>query len=209
MGLPAQADGEHKKALAIRQKLAEAEPRNPWWRREVGRSLTNLAELEIEAGRFDTAVAKFHQSVSLHDRLARDHPSVSDYRSGLAFALTGLGRAQCRAARPADAVESLRRAAALREAIPSLNIEARYDLACDHALLAAAAADPRSGLSAAVGSAEADQAMAALRRAVAAGYGKLDQLQKDRDLSPLRSRTDFQLLMSDVAMPAEPFARGR
>ena len=172
-------------------------------------SLNNLGDLEIEAGRFDTAVAKFHQSVALHDRLARDHPSVTDYRSGLAFALTGLGRAASRAGRRADAVEPLRRAAALREAIPNLNIDARYDLARDHALLAAAAADPRSGLAAASAVAEADRAMAALRQAVAAGYGNLDQLRRDPDLGPLRDRDDFRLLMMDLALPVEPFAPAR
>jgi serine/threonine-protein kinase len=208
-GQPAEAEIQHQEALAIRQKLAEAEPRNPGLRREVGMSLNNLGELDIEAGQFETAVAKFHQSVALHDRLARDHSSVTDYRSGLAYALTGLGRAESRADRRADAVEPLRRAVSLREAIPNLSSAARYDLARDHALLAAAAADPRSGLTAAGAVAEADRAMAALRRAVAAGYRNLDQLRRDPDFGPFRDRDDFRLLMMDLACPAEPFAPAR
>jgi hypothetical protein len=32
-------------------------------------------------------------------------------------------------------------------------------------------------------------------------------MNRDPDLDPLRSRPDFQLLMMDLAMPAEPFAR--
>src|SRR5262249_59054577 len=32
--------------------------------------------------------------------------------------------------------------------------------------------------------------------------------QRDRALDALRSRPDFQFLMMDLAMPAEPFARG-
>jgi hypothetical protein len=97
-------------------------------------------------------------------------------------------------------VGPLRGAAALREAIPNLSLEARYDLARDHALLAAAAADPRSGLPAADAEAKADRAMAALLRVVAAGY---------RDLDPLCSRDDFKLLMMARAMPPEPFASAR
>src|SRR5262249_53447301 len=122
---------------------------------------------------------------------------------------TGVGRAEYRAGRRADAVEPLRRAVSLQESIPNLNIEARYDLARDHALLAAATADPRSGLSAAIAVAEADRAMAALRQAVAAGYGNLDEPRRDPDLWPLRDRDDFRLLMMDLAMPAEPFAPAR
>ena len=49
--------------------------------------------------------------------------------------------------------------------------------------------------------------MAALCQAVATGYRNLDQLRKDRDLALLRPRADFRLLMMDLAMPAEPFAR--
>jgi hypothetical protein len=90
-------------------------------------------------------------------------------------------------------------------AIPNLSIGARYDLARDHALLAAAAAEPRSGLSAADARDEADRAMAARRQAVAAGYRDLDELWKGRDLVLLRLRADFKLLIMDVAMPADPF----
>jgi hypothetical protein len=104
-----------------------------------------------------------------------------------------------------EVVGPLRGAAALSEAIPNLSLEARYDPARDHALLAAAAADPRSGLPAA--DAEADRAMAALLRVVAAGYRDLAQMR--RDLDPLCSRDDFKLLMIDLAMPPEPFASAR
>jgi hypothetical protein len=88
-----------------------------------------------------------------------------------------------------------------------LYIWALYDLARGHALLASAAADSRSGVSAAAAPAEANRAMAALRRAVAAGYHDLAEMQADRDLDLLRGRDDFKLLMMDLAMPADPFAQ--
>jgi hypothetical protein len=94
-------------------------------------------------------------------------------------------------------------------AIPNLTMEARCDLARDYAVLAAVAAGLRSGLPAADARSEADLAIAALHQAVAAGYRDLDQLRKDRDLVPLRPRADFQLLMMDVAMPADPLAAAR
>ena len=51
-----------------------------------------------------------------------------------------------------------------------------------------------------------DRAMAALRRAFDAGFGFMALLRTEEDLAPLRSRTDFQALMMDLAFPADPFA---
>jgi hypothetical protein len=81
-----------------------------------------------------------------------------------------------------------------------------YNLSCSHANLSSFAAEPASGMTAAEGRDEADRAMACLRQAVAGGYRRLAVLQTDTDLDPLRSRLDFQLLLMDLAFPAEPFA---
>jgi serine/threonine-protein kinase len=207
-GKESEAEVEHRAALAIRRRLAENEPADPGLWRAVGMSLNNLGDLDIGARRYDAAVTTFAESHTIHEQLARDHPTITVYRSGLAFALTGLGRAHHSAGRSAEAAEPLRRAVALREAIPNLSIDSRYDLACDHALLAAAAADPRSGLSADERAAAAERAMTALRRAVAAGFRDLAKLHTDPDLALLRDRNDFRLLMMDLAMPAEPFVPG-
>jgi hypothetical protein len=64
-----------------------------------------------------------------------------------------------------------------------------------------------TGVSAGDGAAELDQAMAVLHEAVVAGYRNLTWMRRDPDLDPLRARTDFQLLLTDLAFPAEPFAR--
>jgi Tol biopolymer transport system component/tetratricopeptide (TPR) repeat protein len=55
--------------------------------------------------------------------------------------------------------------------------------------------------------AEADRAMAVLRRAVAAGFKGVDHMRFHRNLDPLRARRDFQELLLDMEFPADPFAR--
>ena len=78
--------------------------------------------------------------------------------------------------------------------------------ACCHAGLAGLAGRPGSGVSAADGVDEAEKAMAGLRQAVAMGYRNPDAYRTESALDPLRNRPDFQLLMMDLAFPAEPFA---
>jgi hypothetical protein len=54
--------------------------------------------------------------------------------------------------------------------------------------------------------ARADRAMAALHRAVAAGWKDVVPLKLDPDFDPLRARADFQVLLLDLAFPADSFA---
>jgi hypothetical protein len=56
--------------------------------------------------------------------------------------------------------------------------------------------------------ARARRAVAALRRAAAAGYyDDLEKLRRDPALAPLRPRGDFQELLMDLSFPADPFQR--
>jgi hypothetical protein len=78
-----------------------------------------------------------------------------------------------------------------------------------HAGLSAIAGVPGSGVSDHEAQAEAERAMATLGRAVADGYRDADALRNEAALDPLRARGDFRLLMTDLAMLAEPFSKDR
>ena len=84
-----------------------------------------------------------------------------------------------------------------------------FFLACAHACLTGLAGRPGSGMSAAEGADQAEEAMAALRRAAAMGYRNPEAYRPESALNPLRGRDDFRLLMMDLAMPADPFAAAR
>ena len=51
------------------------------------------------------------------------------------------------------------------------------------------------------------EAVQALHRAVAAGLRDFAFMRRDVDLDPLRLRSDFQMLIMDLAFPIEPFAQ--
>ncbi len=75
-----------------------------------------------------------------------------------------------------------------------------------HALLSPIAATPQSGLPRGAVSTEPGQAMAALARALTAGYGDEPRLRADPDRAVLRDRQDFRLLLLDLVFPDRPFA---
>jgi hypothetical protein len=82
-------------------------------------------------------------------------------------------------------------------------------MACVRSTLSDLASQGAPGISAGEAGPEAVRAMDLLRRAVAEGYRDADVMRTDRALDSLRSRLDFQLLMMDLAFPADPFVVGR
>ena len=138
-GKPAEAEAEYREALAIQEKLAE-DDRNPASPNAIGVSLTSLGDVDTEAGRFDPAIARCRESLAIHERLAHDNPTPPPTEGNWPPPCPVWARRD-RAGRRAAAVEPLKRAATLWEAIAEPDIEARYELARDYTLLAAAAAD--------------------------------------------------------------------
>jgi hypothetical protein len=56
----------------------------------------------------------------------------------------------------------------------------------------------------------ADEAMAMLHSAVAAGWSSAERTARDPDLLPLRDRADFRRLLAELfdrSFPKDPFAR--
>jgi tetratricopeptide (TPR) repeat protein len=90
-----------------------------------------------------------------------------------------------------------------------------FNLARTHALCASRPVDekvPPTSDERADQEAHANRAMAALRRAVDAGWRDAARMAKEPDLDPLRSRDDFrELLLSllDLAFPSDPFGHSQ
>ena len=152
------------------------------------------------------AEAEFGKAQAIQQKLADENPRELQISTELARTMTRIGRLHQAVGHRAQAGNAFRRAVEFMERLPGLTADNLYDLACYHALLSGVLDRPGSGSSAAEGRAAADQSMHRLREAVAAGYGDLPHMRIDHDLDPLRSRLDFQLLMMDLLMPADPFA---
>ena len=118
-----------------------------------------------------------------------------------------LGQVRCDRGNLAEAGAAWKRACDIYEGNKPLQGESTFMLACCDAGLAGLAGRPGSGVSAAEGIGEAEKAMAVLRQAVSLGYRNPDAYRNESALDPLRDRPDFQVLMLDLAMPADFFGR--
>ena len=100
-----------------------------------------------------------------------------------------LGTALQAAGRAADAIAHYRRSLAELERLERPTPVDIYDMACCRSLISGAASEAGSGLTAAEGQAEAERAVAGVRRALDAGYSNLTWIRTgDPDLEPIRSR---------------------
>ena len=100
--------------------------------------------------------------------------------------------------RPQPRPRHLRQAIAPRGRLATLSLEARFDLVCTQALLAALASNPGSKLTDAEEQGAADKAMEMLRQVIVDGWRDLTQMRTDKDLDALRKRPDFQKALAEL-----------
>jgi tetratricopeptide (TPR) repeat protein len=225
-----QAEDALGKALVGQQRLARDHPGDIEFALALGTTQCDLGNLTHNTGRFEVALEWFDQAVAqLQTIRARQprHVTVRRYlynaREGRAKTLTEVGQhtealAEWeRALELAD--ESHRPWARLQRALTLARLgdygqaitevealapvkdppaEALCGWACVYALAAPAA--QAAGKPAGP---YADRAMELLRRAVAAGYHKVEELKKESDFNSLRSREDFQKLLSELEKKAQ------
>jgi serine/threonine-protein kinase len=206
-GRLADALAAHQASLAIQRALAEAYPAVNGIRRDLANSLNEMGDVLRLMGRPAKAQAAYEQALAILEGLFHADPTVSDNHTWLLQGLKGLGATHFAAGRIAEAVAAWRRAVAIGGRLRSPYDEPLYYLAGCHASLGAAAGLTGSGLPAEDGPVELGRGLDALRRAIAAGYRDANWMRRDPDLDPLRSRPDFQVLLLDLAFPADPFAR--
>jgi hypothetical protein len=172
-------------------------------------SLVFLGDGVRLVGRPAEARSEYERAIALFEQPVRQNPAGAWHRYMLACALRRRGLILRDLGDPAGAAADARRALALCDGPGPRSVEEVFETACCHAMLGGLDGRAGSGVSAAEGEEEAGKSMERLRRAVAMGYRNRIELGLESALESLRSRDDFQLLMMDLAMPANPFARAR
>jgi tetratricopeptide (TPR) repeat protein len=193
--------------------VARRDPRNRWnGRRLLWAALGERAETWTRLGRFNEALADFQDALDLahengdkEEDMFRTFHALTKARLGDLSELALLG----------DRVREILNIGAVRGGETVYNYWMLcYDAACVHAALAQLALRDQ-GRSPAERQQRADRdlerALDLLDEARSSDEFKemirLDEVQKETLLDPLRSQPRFQFLMMDLAMPADPFAR--
>ena len=197
------------RALAIHQKLADANPDVSDYRREFVACQNDLAELLRKDHRPAEARDGYDRVLAVGEPLARDHPETTQYRATPAFSLRGRGLARLDLGDLAGAASDTRRALEIWDGLPTRTAEDWFETACCHATLAALGGREGPGIPDGRALAEADQVMALLKKSISMGYRDYDRYRTESALDGLRVRPDFRDFMLDLAFPNDPFVGGR
>jgi hypothetical protein len=196
-------------AVAAHEGLVRADPASAVFRERLASCLEDLAILQRRAGA-PGARQSLERSVPIRDALARDDPTSFHYQVALTRSYLLLAIEQAAAGDPDEALIAIRKAEEIAGRSPHVPSNTFYNLACAYAQCSAAARRGEGDLDPterAASEDDANRAVAALRRAVAAGFANVPLIRRDVDLDPLRPRRDFQLVLLDLTFPDDPFQR--
>ena len=159
-------------------------------------SMNNLAGAYAFLGRHADALKLREETLAARKRvLGADHPDTLSSMGSGASSLVKLDRG-------AEAVPLIRAAVARWEKLDRRDADSLYKAAVFRAVASAAQAKAGGAEASKLAAEDADQAMAWLTKAVAAGYKDRADIEKDTDLDALRGRADFKKLLEALPPPA-------
>jgi tetratricopeptide (TPR) repeat protein len=191
------------------ERMVREHPGVVQYQKDLATTHQRFADALCMVGKLDDAAKAVQRANELNKKMLKDNPNDPDNTQRRLELLTTQGDLARESKQPATAVKFFRSSVKARESVSAPTPEQLYDLACTRAKLSGAAADSGSGLSPAEARAEADQAMAVLRRSVAAGFNSAEKIQKDTDLESLRNRDDFKKLIQELEQPKKPLATSK
>ena len=176
---------------------------------ELNQALAELGRRLREQHDLEGATRVYHillNGLEVHFRAHPDHPQAD--RGYPLYLLTLLGDLSLQRERYSDASGYYHKGVELFQGLTNPGAVDLHNLAscCARSSLLFSRVSRPTDVRHAECEAMALRAMDALRRSIAAGFKDIEHLRQCKALDILRSRTDFQLLMMDMAMPEDPFA---
>jgi serine/threonine protein kinase/tetratricopeptide (TPR) repeat protein len=199
---PKEAESAYHEAMTIQKQLVADLPTVPEYRNDLANTMFNLGEFFRDRKDYAAARRMYEEALPYHQAVLRANPRDPTYRRyfrnnrrGLAQTLVEMGEHRAAAAAASEFLQ-----AAVEPASDA------YRAACIFARSATLAGKDKqlSELERKeLVQAYADKAMVALRQAIQNGYKDVAQIKKAPDLDALRSRDDFQKLVTELETAAK------
>ncbi len=197
------------KALEILERLNRQYPGVRNYQNSLASTYNRMSDLHRRRREPAEALAFAEKARMQLERLVSQHPEDLDSRVDLARSCNHIGRGLQQARDSAEALRAFQRAVDLYESLPQLDPRHNYELACNLALCIPLIGAPNGteGILDAAGLSKDDQArrhrygdraLEVLRRATRGDFLNPELLQSETDLNPLRDRSDFQDLITEV-----------
>jgi tetratricopeptide (TPR) repeat protein len=78
-------------SLAIRERLAKADPNNAGWQRDLSVSYNKVGDVLVAQGNLPEALKSFRYSLAIRERLAKADPTNAGWQHDLQFSVTQIG----------------------------------------------------------------------------------------------------------------------
>ena len=201
-----EAQVSFRDARDVLEELLRSDPKDLEARYALGVAHAGLGDVLEQAGKDRDALAAYREATAQQRQVLSQADRRDSARGCLKETLWKLVAMHCRQGEPIEAIA----AAQELEDLGSTDPRELYELARAWALCIPFYTESDAGLSGEEHEPSptfADRAIEALRLAIRNGFRDIGRLRRDPDMDSLRSNLEFQLLMMDLAFPADPIAR--
>ncbi len=108
-------------ALAIAERLAQADPSNTQWQRDLSVSHEKLGDVEVAAGKLDAARKAYERALAIRERLAQADPSNTEWQRDLSVSYRQLGNVDSKQSKAGEALAMFERSAVIAERLATLD----------------------------------------------------------------------------------------
>jgi tetratricopeptide (TPR) repeat protein len=121
MGKPSEGLKEHQKALAIRQKLLDANPAIPAFQSQLVGSHLNIGNLLRDTGQPAEALNEYQKALAIARQLADGNPAVARFQSDLAGSRLSIGYVLSQRGKSAEALNEYQATMAIFQKLADAN----------------------------------------------------------------------------------------
>jgi tetratricopeptide (TPR) repeat protein len=120
-GKPAEALLAFQMALAIQQKLSDANPAVTGFQYDMALSHNNIGTVLVRTGKPEEALSAWHKALAINQKLADANPTLAEFQSALAGTHNNIDELLSQTGRSAEVLQAHQKALAIRQKLADAN----------------------------------------------------------------------------------------